>query len=266
MTDTPSGHKATPEQWEHLENGALIDRPYNSARVVLELRDRIAHLEQMRETEKAAMLDIYAKLERLKLQHESNWARIVKLEEAQEAAPAAEPAASDDARQEFLQELHGLQERALREGIGPRCDMVEWARLLWNGAPAAEPATDELPPKVGHILRLAEIIRKVDGKHDKGAAALAEAILSHPRIGEVLPSEAPTPATAPASAPAGSLLEVVAALIANGIACDREEERIAVDAIAAVAEWLERHHTGRIANGSQFADLLREALEREAGR
>jgi hypothetical protein len=40
--------------------------------------------------------------------------------------------------------------------------------------------TNQLPPKVGHILRLAEIIREVDGSHDKGAAALAEAILSHP--------------------------------------------------------------------------------------
>jgi len=36
------------------------------------------------------------------------------------------------------------------------------------------------PPRVGHILRLAEIIREVDGNHDTGAAALAEAILSHP--------------------------------------------------------------------------------------
>jgi hypothetical protein len=41
---------------------------------------------------------------------------------------------------------------------------------------------EELPPRVGHILRLAEIIREVDGNHDKGAAALAEAILSHSDI------------------------------------------------------------------------------------
>ena len=42
------------------------------------------------------------------------------------------------------------------------------------------PSRGGLPPRVGHILRLAEIIREVDGNHDKGAAALAEAILSHP--------------------------------------------------------------------------------------
>ncbi len=44
----------------------------------------------------------------------------------------------------------------------------------------AQPEPAGLPPRVGHILRLAEIIREVDGNHDKGAAALAEAILSHP--------------------------------------------------------------------------------------
>lgn len=44
--------------------------------------------------------------------------------------------------------------------------------------------TQELP-KVGHVLRLAEIIREVDGNHSLGASALAEAILSHPQIGMV---------------------------------------------------------------------------------
>jgi hypothetical protein len=39
--------------------------------------------------------------------------------------------------------------------------------------------TNKLPPKVGHIFRLAEIIREVDGSHSLGASALAEAILSH---------------------------------------------------------------------------------------
>jgi len=47
-------------------------------------------------------------------------------------------------------------------------------------AALAQPEPEGLPPRVGHILRLAEIIREVDGNHDKGAAALAEAILSHP--------------------------------------------------------------------------------------
>lgn len=45
--------------------------------------------------------------------------------------------------------------------------------------------TDKLPPKVGHILIFADIIREVDGSHSLGAAALAEAILSHQRVKEV---------------------------------------------------------------------------------
>ena len=61
----------------------------------------------------------------------------------------------------------------------------DWKKR-WNAAVSrtraalAQPEPAGLPPRVGHILRLAEIIREVDGNHDKGAAALAEAILSHP--------------------------------------------------------------------------------------
>lgn len=50
--------------------------------------------------------------------------------------------------------------------------------MLWAALPRSGSAG--LPPRVGHVLRLAEIIREVDGNHDKGAAALAEAILDHP--------------------------------------------------------------------------------------
>ena len=45
--------------------------------------------------------------------------------------------------------------------------------------------TNKLPPKVGHILILADIIREVDGSHSLGAAALAEAILSHHCVEDV---------------------------------------------------------------------------------
>jgi hypothetical protein len=44
----------------------------------------------------------------------------------------------------------------------------------------AQPEPQGPMPEVDDILRLAAIIRRVDGNHDKGAAALAEAILSHP--------------------------------------------------------------------------------------
>ncbi len=45
--------------------------------------------------------------------------------------------------------------------------------------------TNKLPPKVGHILKLADIIREVDGSNSLGASALAEAILSHRWIEDV---------------------------------------------------------------------------------
>jgi hypothetical protein len=61
--------------------------------------------------------------------------------------------------------------------------MTDPIRAAQPASPAEGEVGDEvLPPRVGHILRLAEIIRAVDGNHDKGAAALAEAILSHPDI------------------------------------------------------------------------------------
>jgi hypothetical protein len=58
---------------------------------------------------------------------------------------------------------------------GHECDLVTRAR-----AALAQPEPQGPMPEVDDILRLAAIIRRVDGNHDKGAAALAEAILSHP--------------------------------------------------------------------------------------
>jgi len=51
--------------------------------------------------------------------------------------------------------------------------MTDFIRSTTASAGLPEPDAD-------HVLRLAAIIRKVDGKHDLGAAALAEAILAHP--------------------------------------------------------------------------------------
>jgi hypothetical protein len=51
----------------------------------------------------------------------------------------AHPAPNHEAWNEFLQELQGLQNRAQAEGIGPRCDMVEWAQMLGTAHPAPVP-------------------------------------------------------------------------------------------------------------------------------
>jgi hypothetical protein len=61
-------------------------------------------------------------------------------------------------------------------------ELTKFARAIIACA-IATPAPEELEPNdtdVGRILRLAEIVREVDGKYELGAAALAEAILAHP--------------------------------------------------------------------------------------
>jgi hypothetical protein len=73
---------------------------------------------------------------------------------------------------------------------------------------AATASAGPLEPDVDHILRLAEIIRDVDGKHDLGAAALAEAILAHPGFSGCHDSPVALPAQ-------GEVAELVAALEAD---------------------------------------------------
>ena len=64
-------------------------------------------------------------------------------------------------------------------------EVSDWTRKWADAvkrtkAALAQPEPQGLMPEVDDILRLAAIIRRVDGNHDKGAAALAEAILRHP--------------------------------------------------------------------------------------
>lgn len=60
------------------------------------------------------------------------------------------------------------------------------------------------------------------------------------------------PAAAPAPAPPMSLVDAVEARAGGD----------ARSAIHEVADWLQLRHTGRIANGSQFAEVLRQEAER----
>jgi hypothetical protein len=69
-------HRATPEQWEQVEicSGMKDQVPWATASCLRELRDRVLTMD-------ACIRDIYQQLDRLKTLHESNWSRIVKLEE-----------------------------------------------------------------------------------------------------------------------------------------------------------------------------------------
>jgi hypothetical protein len=68
------------------------------------------------------------------------------------------------------------------------------------------PAPEE--PEAERVLRLAEIVREVDGKHELGAAALAEAILAHPGFSGCHDGPVASPAQ-------GEMGELVAALEAD---------------------------------------------------
>jgi len=65
--------------------------------------------------------------------------------------------------------------------IGILRDMITAAVTRWR-APVAEPVATPSPedPDADRVLKLAAIIREVDGGNRLGAAALAEAILAHP--------------------------------------------------------------------------------------
>jgi len=95
-----------------------------------------------------------------------------------------EPEADEEAATLASELRHLISEYQKMRGLDP-----ENIYSIHQGDPTKEAhlrisrltrAAGLLDHRVGHILRLAEIIREVDGRHDKGAAALAEAILSHP--------------------------------------------------------------------------------------
>jgi hypothetical protein len=87
---------------------------------------------------------------------------------------------------ELIERLLFLAETA--EDYFIYCELRELAAAL-----EAQPDPQGLMPEVDDILRLAAIIRRVDGNHDKGAAALAEAILSHPDCSYDSPAIEPEP-------------------------------------------------------------------------
>lgn len=78
-------------------------------------------------------------------------------------------------------------------------DPVCIAECRQDLARARAARSEPLPPPVCHVLRLAQIIREVNGNHDKMSTELAEAILSHPGIAEVPALSGPLVGAAAAS-------------------------------------------------------------------
>ena len=105
---------------------------------------------------------------------------------------------STDAQWALVQVLDGVPRHDLPNQLGLAENELDriWAAYESARAALAAPqgeGDDGLPPRVGHILRLAEIIREVDGSHSLGASALAEAILSHPGSRWGRPTPQPIP-------------------------------------------------------------------------
>jgi hypothetical protein len=72
-------HRATAEQWEEQRRWADSNEADSSC--IVELHDRVCTMDE-------CINDIYEQLDRLKTLHESNWSRIVKLEEGPAVAEA----------------------------------------------------------------------------------------------------------------------------------------------------------------------------------
>ena len=119
--------------------------------------------------------------------------------------------------------------------------LIRAAELLGRPAAAPVPEPGEVP-RIGHILRLAEIIREVDGRHDKGAAALAEAILSHPGIcsaGLAALDEADGPAVPDGREPAS-------------VALQPSDEELLATLNQAVADFPPRHSEAEAMNAVEY--------------
>jgi len=229
-------HKATPEQWAAAEEYGIADLSSYAYSCILELRDRIAALEAQRETEKACIQDIYEKLDRLKVQHESNWARIVKMEAAnRQGLLDSSPAPAG-----------GLVERAAATQATPPAAIDLLQRLA-----VALPSDHALYDEAWDYLRQFPPCQECGAMTAKEAEGRCNCAgdKDYCHGCELWPDDAPP--TSPA--PADGLVERVAGIIVNGQACDYDEERTACAAILAVAEWL----------GEEIsAEWLREEVER----
>ena len=137
-------------------------------------------------------------------------------------------------------------------------------------------------PDVDRILSLAAIIREVDGRHDKSAAALAEAILLHPNARAALAAEQEPPATAFVVATDKELLEFAGERFPyalrscydlgrqHGATLAVEPEPVADGEVAELVAWMRNQCTLHSAAQTQWAkrflraaDLLERLAESE---
>jgi hypothetical protein len=159
MTD----YKATSDDWANAEATSALDsgNGYYALRCILELRARVEALEAMRETEKAAVLNLYRQHDELKDWVGRNYTRI----KALEGDPIPEPEPIDEAENDRrfhacmdlirnatpkqIRAAAGLPERSsLVERVAlaiSRCeDSSAWDDEAVNWAPEARAAIGEV--------------------------------------------------------------------------------------------------------------------------
>ena len=150
MTD----HKATPEQWAQCEE--FLSNPVVGATdaCLLELRARVEALEAMRETEKAAVLNLYRQHDELKDWVGRNYTRI----KALEGDPIPEPEPIDEAEND--RRFHACMD------------------LIHNATPEQIRAAAGLPERSSLVKRVVSVIADPDGPeelwHDDARAAIRE--------------------------------------------------------------------------------------------
>jgi hypothetical protein len=120
--------------------------------------ERIAALEDQRETEKACIQDIYERLDRLKVQHESNWARIVKLEEAHQQPDPVDEEENDRRFRACLAAIDNATPEQIRAAVAKA---------------SAKPDQQGAAPAGGLVERVAQAMA-TDSNQPLHASAIAE--------------------------------------------------------------------------------------------
>jgi hypothetical protein len=105
-------HRATLETWINIRAKASlaeVEPPsdWDYCQGLTELRDRVMTMD-------ACLREIYEQLDRLKTGHESNWARIVNLEEGPAVDESRGPVATDDELCDLYDKTYDTRPNSLR--------------------------------------------------------------------------------------------------------------------------------------------------------
>jgi hypothetical protein len=154
-------HRATPEQWEHLKNGAQMERPYNSALCLLELRARVEALEaaqlEQAESHRFCTDAIVRRVEALELAHRIQSGTLTSAERAELGVvpvanlEAAAHRAAAEARDAVMAALSHLSDAEREQTAQELAKPAAWRPLevetTWGSGDAQRIAQELLKPR-----------------------------------------------------------------------------------------------------------------------